>query len=188
MKFQLICAAVAATSLVGCANRPSNQLTLTVTSQPAGAYITPIGEPTGSLATLSRVWQSAEMGRYKKDAQGCYLVPGYSAKWISGASSVTPSNIAICGASGDFTYVISRDTSSPGLDRDLEFALRVERQMQQQSAATSARENAAVEAAAAGFAGAMGAWNASVQQRQSRTPLRCTSKRTISGSVETVCE
>lgn len=176
-----------AVALAGCASSPSNMVTLIVSSQPAGAYITPIGEANGRLATLTRAWQPAEMARYKKDANGCHLVPGYAAKWGSGAASVSPNYIAICGSAGEYTYILNRAPSHPGLDRDLEFALKVEGQMRRQAHATEARQNAAVEAAAAGFAGAMGAWNASAQQQRPAAPVRCVSKKVFE-RVETVCE
>lgn len=183
---------VVAAVLTGCAGQPINTVSLTVSSQPAGAYITPIGEPNGSLATLTRTWKLSEMSRYKKDSQGCHLVPGYAAKWGSGAFTASSDYVTICGGAGYYTIVLNRDTSHPGLDRDLEFALKVERhqqhQQQQQAAAVAredARTDAIIEGLAAGFAGAMDARAA--RQPVQIAPIRCTSKRSISGTVTTDC-
>lgn len=175
--------------LTGCAGQPINTVSLTVSSQPAGAYITPIGEPNGSLATLTRTWQLSEMSRYKKDASGCHLVPGYAAKWGSGASTVSPNYLTICGGAGGYTYVLSRDASHPGLHLDLDFALKVEGQQRQQQAAQDARDQARADAIIDGLAGAMNAYSAGRQQAQPVriAPITCTSRRSISGTVTTDC-
>lgn len=164
---RFISASVLITVLSGCASQSS----LTVISQPSGAYITETetGKAYGT-APIVVYYDSKAMSQYK-DASGCFLVKGFDARWVSGATAVSPSSIRLCGSSsGAYTYQFSRDTSVPGLDRDLEFAMRLDsvRAQQQQS---QAMQNAA----------AIQAWSA-MQAAQPKpvtpspvTPINCTS-------------
>lgn len=154
-------------ALAGCASQSS----LTVISQPSGAYITETetGKAQGT-APIVVYYDSKAMSQYK-DASGCFLVKGFDARWVSGATASSPSSIRLCGSSsGAYTYQFSRDSSAPGLDKDLDFALRQDavRAQQQQSQAT---QNAA----------AIQAWSA-MQAAQPKpvvptpvTPINCTS-------------
>lgn len=192
MRLAFLAAAAIAAFLAGCATQtPANIVTLTTTSSPAGAYITETGQSNGALSSYTSEWTVAHLEKFK-DNKGCYLVKGLSAKWGSGATARSPDVIKLCGGAGNYTWVLNRDPAHPGLHLDLDFALRYTGQQQQLQAAQAAQEareeartNAIVEGLAAGFAGAMDARNA--RQPVQVAPIRCTSKRTISGSVTTEC-
>lgn len=176
VKTVLIAACVVA--LAGCASRvPANTVELTVVSQPPGAYITEKGTGTGGVSPIVLRYPVAGL---PKDKNGCSVVKGFDAKWVSGAVASTNSTLLFCAAGNKFHYVLNRNPDAPGLDRDLQHAQALTQRQ-------DARENTAIEAAAAGFAGAMGAWNASAQQRQPAAPVRCVSKKVFE-RVETVCE
>jgi hypothetical protein len=86
MSFILI---TAITFLSGC------QTTLSVYSQPEGAYMTEVS--TGrvfGMAPIHVVYNKDGLEK-NKDASGCYLVKGFDARWISGATtSIKP--IQLC--------------------------------------------------------------------------------------------
>ena len=153
--------------LSGCASQSS----LTVISQPSGAYITETETgKTHGTAPIVVYYDSKAMSQYK-DASGCFLVKGFDARWVSGATATSPPSIRLCGSSsGAYTYQFSRDSYAPGLDKDLDFAMRQDsvRAQQQQSQAI---QNAA----------AIQAWSA-MQAAQPKpvapapiTPINCTS-------------
>lgn len=164
--------------LSGCAS----QSTLTVSSQPAGAFITEsgTGKAIGTAPTVV-YYDSKAMSQYK-DSSGCFLVKGFNAQWVSGATSASPTSIRLCGSSsGAYTYHFSRDPFAPGLEKDLEFAMRQDavRAQQQQSQAI---QNAA----------AIQAWTA-MQAAQPKpvipvpvTPINCTSY-SLGSVVQTNC-
>ena len=164
--------------LVGCAS----QSTLTVTSQPVGAYITETetGKAIGTAPTVV-YYDSKSMAQYK-DSSGCFLVKGFNAQWVSGATAASPPSIRLCGStSGAYTYQFSRDSYAPGLEKELEFAMRQDsvRAQQQQSQAI---QNAA----------AIQAWSA-MQAAQPKpvtpvpvTPINCTSY-SLGSVVQTNC-
>jgi hypothetical protein len=61
-----------------------------------------------------------------KDAQGCYVVKGVEAHWVSGAQAVTDP-VRLCGsATGSYTITLNRDASYPDLEKDLQFALQLQ--------------------------------------------------------------
>lgn len=177
MRTALLYVSAATVFLAGCANRPPpNTVVLTVMSQPAGAYISEKGTNTAGLAPLELQYPMAGL---TKNKDGCYVVRGFDARWGSGAASSSAGTVLFCGGGQKFHYLLKRNPADPGLDKDLEFALKLEQRQED-------RDNALIEGMAAGFAGAMDARN---QQRQpvQIAPIKCTSKRTISGSVVTDC-
>lgn len=184
----LVCAAV----LLWCATASAqlaDTVFVTVQSQPDGAYITDMLKHAGGMSPQVYSYPASQ---FKKDDKGCIYTHGFDARWGSGAAASSTKYIRLCpSASKDqFYVVINRDPSDSGLDKDLRFAMELADR--KQSAAVQAqvdkdrRENAMIEGLAEGFAGAMSARAA--RQPMQVAPLRCTSKRTISGSVETVCE
>ncbi len=189
MRLATLAAAATAVMLTGCATpRPANLVTLTFTSKPAGAYITPTGEANGELGTYVTRWTTAELQNFK-DSKGCFKVKGMSARWGSGATARSPDVLLLCEGAGDYNWVLNRDPAHPNLHLDLDFALRYTGQQQQQQAANEAREQARADAIVEGLAGAMNAYSAGRQQAQpvQIAPMRCTSKRSISGTVTTDC-
>jgi len=71
---------IGALAMAGCATRA----TLTVFSQPEGAYLTEKG--TGKVygvAPVAVVYDANALASYKR-ADGCYLVKGFEARWVSG--------------------------------------------------------------------------------------------------------
>ena len=153
----------------GCATQAS----LTVTSQPEGAFITEKG--TGNsygIAPVIVVYDSAVLVHHKAP-DGCYLVKGFDARWVSGAAA-SLELVRLCGSNvGSYKISFSRDPTLPGLDRDLQFALQVQ--------ALHAQQQQAKAAQAAAAAALFSAW-ATTQ----RPNVNCTSTQ-IGNTVQTNC-
>lgn len=100
--------------------------TMVVYSQPDGAYITEVSSGTSfGMAPATVVYKSKTL-KQNVDENGCYLVRGVQATWVSGVSA-TMNPIRLCGRSnGTYNITISRDPSLPGLDKDLQFALQIQ--------------------------------------------------------------
>lgn len=128
--------------LGGCA---TNTPTLTVYSQPQGAYITEVG--TGrvvGMAPAASVYNRSALKAFK-DEDGCYKIRGYEARWVSGARAVIDP-MRLCGKEDSYSITLNRDSSYPDLEKDLQFALQVQSILAQQQQARAARQaaNAAV--------------------------------------------
>ena len=119
--FKKITVTVASIVLGGCA---SNFVTLQVHTQPAGAYITQTSGAALGASPVAAQYLRAELKKHR-DSSGCSLVQGFNAQWVSGATASSEPTIRLCGSHDTFTTTIARSASAPGLDKDLEFALRL---------------------------------------------------------------
>jgi len=149
----------------------SSQATLAVYSQPTGAYLTEVGSGTPfGIAPQLVVYPKAGV-QSNPDGPGCYRVRGIEARWVSGArTALNP--IRICGsATGTYNITLARDSFSPDLDKDLQFALQVEAARAQQQQAQAASDAALISAYSA------------IQQT---APVRCTARQ-VGETVQTVC-
>jgi hypothetical protein len=155
--------------LTGCATQAS----LTVYSQPEGAYITEIG--TGrvyGVAPLTVAYDAAPLFATKQP-DGCFRVLGFEVRWVSGAKA-TLETVAICGsATGTYNITFSRPADFPDIEKDLQFALQVQTVRAQQQQAQAAQD-AAAAAILRTFA------------PPSATPVRCTSRQ-VGSTVQTTC-
>jgi hypothetical protein len=109
--------------LFGCA---STTATLTIDSQPQGAYIAGNSVASGSRINLPfGVLIKADEFEKNKDANGCYFFSAKtSAVWMSGATTTTD-GFKLCGSSrGSYKYIFYRDMSLPGLEMDLDFEMK----------------------------------------------------------------
>ena len=160
---------VGAIALGGCATQAS----LTVQSQPEGAYMTEKGSGKAfGVAPVTVVYDSKALERSKR-ADGCYLVKGFEARWVSGATA-NLELITLCGnSSGTYNITFSRDASSPDLEKDLQFALHLQSIRAQQQQAQAAQDAAAAAV-----------YNAFVPP--ARKPTNCTSTQ-IGTMVQTHC-
>ncbi len=105
-------------TLSGCATH------LTLITTPPGGYIVEKG--TGAvigLAPASVSYDTAVLNNYR-DENGCRVVNGVDVTWPSGAHYET-ANITLCGSDTNYNLVINRPNVE-GLDKDLEFALKLE--------------------------------------------------------------
>ena len=107
--------------LTGCATHS----TLTVLSQPSGAYITEAGTGTAYGVTPVVISYDAKALSAHKNASGCYLVKGMNATWVSGVTTSSEPTLRLCGSStGTYEILLSRNMNAEGLDKDLDFAMR----------------------------------------------------------------
>ena len=115
---------LSALALASCGT--ATHATLAVYSQPPGAYLTEVG--TGrvlGLAPAASYYEGQVLQQYK-DGQGCYIVKGVEARWVSGARAMTDP-VRLCGsATGSYNITLNRDASSPDLEKDLQFALQLQ--------------------------------------------------------------
>ncbi|TAL64922.1 MAG: hypothetical protein EPN79_13295 [Burkholderiaceae bacterium] len=127
--------------LSGCATQAS----LTVLSQPEGAYITE--KETGrsyGVTPVTIVYDSTALSKFK-GTDGCYRVKGFEARWVSGATA-NLNLIRLCGSStDDYKITFSRPPTYPDLERDLQFALQLQFIRAQQQEARAAQDAAAAE-------------------------------------------
>jgi len=160
---------VASILFTGCAT----QATLSIYSQPEGAYITEVetGKSFG-MAPVAVVYDPASLNLHK-NAEGCFMVKGFEARWVSGAAS-TINPIKLCGSNiGDYNIILNRDSSHPNLEKDLQFAIQLQALRAQQQQAQAAKGSAA--------AALWSAWSASQQNN-----INCTTTP-IGSSVYTNC-
>lgn len=167
-------------SISGCANQVApGTVELTVSSQPPGAYIT---EKNSSNAGVAPVTAWYKIDTLAKDKNGCYLVSGFNARWGSGASTSSGNTLRMCPPQKEFTVVLKRNPADPGLDKDLAFANKLQRQQQEDGAAVG---NALLEGIAAG---ATSTNNRSTGSQELRlAPTRCITKQ-VWGRIETECQ
>ena len=118
----------------GCAT----QARLTVLSQPEGAFITERGTGKSFGTTPVQLFYEKDSLLLNKDSDGCYLVKGLDARWVSGTSA-SVELIRLCGNNiGSYQISFNRDPTQPNLEKDLQFAFQMQsmRIQQQQANAT----------------------------------------------------
>lgn len=141
MKYRSILILVIIFICAGC----STQASLTVHSQPVGAYITEV--ETGMSAGMApvAVFYNAEALKQSANAEGCYMIRGFKASWVSGTST-TIAPIKLCGSpTASYNISLNRNPSAPGLDKDLQFSLQLQSIKAQQQQAQAASDAAAAQ-------------------------------------------
>lgn len=159
-------------TLAGCATHA----TLSVYSQPLGGYVTELGTGTVlGIAPVNSFYEETVLKDFK-DSQGCYLVKGFEARWVSGARAATVDLVRLCGSpTGSYNITLSRDPSLPDLEKDLQFAMQVQALLVQRQQAAAAQD-----ASAAALIQAFTAAN------QADDPVHCTT-HSFGNNVETTC-
>ncbi len=106
--------------LVAC----TNQIPLIFVSIPEGATISEIS--TGNALGIAPTRKSLEIDSQSSlDSEGCYILGGVAARWVSGAT-VQTEELKLCdGESGPYAVRLVRPTEHPDLERDLEEAAAV---------------------------------------------------------------
>lgn len=153
-----------ALTLAGCAGmHGADQLGLEVMSDPPGAQIY-FDEGAGDMKLYGFAPQTVLYRPTPAQRQaGSMATTAISARWASGATQTVSSvNLPVDGT--DRTYTIKRPANVPGIDKDFQFAVKLEQLRQQQEANDDA---AAARTAAILFS----------------TPTRCTT--TMFGQVAT---
>ncbi|MEK6640166.1 MAG: hypothetical protein AABZ17_05795 [Nitrospirota bacterium] len=165
-------ALVLVSAIVGCS---TPGVTVTVTSQPDGAYITS-GGPVSGIVPVAAFWEMQSLKKSSRDADGCFQLKGFTATWVSGAVTDVPV-VRVCGeADGEYNFVMSRDMSHPNLEKDLQFSLQVQ--------AVRAQNAQAAASQAAAFA-AM--WSAAKVGQPTQRPVHCSSYNSGS-TIQTNCQ
>lgn len=169
-------------SLGGCA---TNTPTLWVYSQPQGAYITELGTGrVAGMAPAASVYNLAALEPYK-DKDGCYRIKGFEARWVSGARSTSADPMRLCGKEDSYNITISRDSSYPDLEKDLQFALQIQSIIAQQQQARAARQ----AANAALFSAYSAAQRANTPPPPTiSSPVHCTTNSYGGTTVYTTCQ
>lgn len=136
---RLIVLLIFAVLFSGCATQSS----LSIYSQPEGAYITEVetGKSFG-MAPVAVTYDSALLTKHR-NAEGCILVKGFEARWVSGAVSII-NPIKLCGSNvGSYNISLNRDSLHPGLEKDLQFVIQLQSLRAQQQQAQAAKDSAA---------------------------------------------
>jgi hypothetical protein len=132
----------------GCASDP---VRLYVNTQPQGAALS-THSGSAMLGVSPSVFSYPQaLLKQHRDAQGCYLLTGFTARWPSGAKSSTEPVVRICGNSDAYNITISRDLNAPGIEADLDAANR--------AASVAAPQRQAEAAEAAALIGVLGVTN-----------------------------
>ena len=112
--------------LSGCAG------SLTINSVPQGALISSNKQALGQAPLVMTLTKDSARG-FPQAANGCYMAPGFTAQWASGAEAASPDSTALCqGLSADYSVTIPRPANAPGLDKDLQVANEREKVLAQQ--------------------------------------------------------
>jgi len=125
-----------ALGLIGCA-----QGGITILSQPEGAYITIGGQGIGTAPIYRTILNN---GTWVKDASGCYIVPEVRAQWASGAVDLQRSRLCN-GLRAQYTVMLNRPASAPGLNQDLAIANQQAASRAQQQQAEAQRDMATIQ-------------------------------------------
>jgi len=117
------------TLMTGCAG------SLTVNSVPQGALISSNNQALGQAPLVITLTKDSARS-FPQAASGCYMAPGFSAQWASGAEASSPESTALCqGLDADYIVTIPRPANAPGLDKDLQVANQRENVLAQQAQA-----------------------------------------------------
>lgn len=111
-------AALLVAGLTGCTTY------IDVSSDPEGALIT---DPTGAVVYgYAPVSVPFDQDVLKANAipGRCPEVPGFMAKWPSGATALTASPLPVCDLTHGLHIMLTRPKDAPGLDQDLTWALK----------------------------------------------------------------
>jgi len=122
--------------VVGCA-----QGSITILSQPEGAYITIGGQGVGTAPVQRTILNN---GAWVKDASGCYLIPEVKAQWASGATDVQRNRLCN-GLRAQYTVLLNRPANAPGLNQDLAIANQQAASRAQQRQANAQSDMAAIQ-------------------------------------------
>jgi hypothetical protein len=115
--------------LTGCAG------SLTINSVPQGALISSNKQALGESPVVITLTKQSAQG-FPLAANGCYMAPGFTAEWASGAVANSPESTPLCqGLDTDYTVNIARPSGAPGLDKDLKVANERENVLAQQQQA-----------------------------------------------------
>lgn len=116
-------------ALTGCVG------SLTINSVPQGALISSNKQALGQAPLVIDLTKDSARG-FPLAANGCYMAPGFTAEWASGAVASSPDSTALCnGLDKDYTVNIARPSGAPGLDKDLKVANERENVLAQQAQA-----------------------------------------------------
>lgn len=117
-------------------------VTVTVTSQPDGAYITDMGKKVGGMSPQIYSYPASLFRKYDN---GCIYTHGFDARWGSGAAASSSKKIRLCpSVSRDrFNLVVSRNPGDPDLDKDLRFAMELADRKQAAAAQAQAEKDRA---------------------------------------------
>ncbi|MES2683458.1 MAG: hypothetical protein V4650_08065 [Pseudomonadota bacterium] len=134
--------AIVLSALLACGCATSTELQ--ISSEPPGAYISELGSGRSiGVAPVSSFYESEPLRAFK-DSNGCFLVKGVVAQWVSGARTSTTDPIRLCGKLyGVYNITASRDSSEPNLEKDLQFAMQLQLVQAQQQQAQAAKDAAA---------------------------------------------
>ena len=104
----------------------ASNLELTVITTPSGALVTQVASGEGFGVAPTRVFYESKLLESNRDAAGCHVLQGFQATWGSRAKTVMDP-VRICGEPrGQYTITLGRDPNVPGLQQDLEFAMRLQ--------------------------------------------------------------
>ena len=132
MRLRLFAALLAFPLLTACTTY------VTVTSDPEGAVITDAdGSVTYGYAPVE-VSYERKMLEADRIPGRCATVPGFRAKWPSGAETGTPDRVDVCDLQYGATVKLTRPADAPDLEKDLRWAL--ERAQERVKAAEAERD------------------------------------------------
>lgn len=118
------------------------QASLTLMSQPEGAFITEKGTGKSYGIAPVTVYYDSSMLLQHTDTDGCFLVNGFEARWVSGTTA-SLELIRLCGSNyGKFEIQFNRDTTQPYFEKDMHFAIQIQALRAQQKQADAAKKAA----------------------------------------------
>lgn len=156
----------------------STMVGVTYYSHPEGAFISyKDGSQQHGIAPIRLEYHWDE--RYIQN--GCLRTKGVTARWVSGASVSSPDVITVCGGPGsEYTYQLPRPNIEAGFEKDMQFALDVQRTRAAQEQARQAKTQTDLQI--------IQMFNTMSPQKQNiKLNANCTTRTAIDGSVNTYC-
>lgn len=185
MKLIALQAAVIALALSGCATPQRTSTSLTVLSEPSGAKISTEGGGEAFAPFVASYDNSRFSNKEFLDSAGCLRVKPFIATWPSGHKQ-SSGVVTLCdGPNLVYTVTIKREDSAPGREIDYKFGAEFDLTMLRINAAKERDDQRSADA----LWGAVGSAMSNYRKPASNVPpsYDCTSKRSLTGSIDTTC-
>jgi hypothetical protein len=172
-----------ASAISGCATPPSTTTSLTVLSEPSGAKISSEGLTESFAPYVVNYKKSDFANKSFLDSTGCLRAKQFVATWPSGHKQSTGVVTMCDGPGSTYTIVIKRDANAPGREIDYKFSAEYDLHVMRIKAAKDLEEQRKIDA----MWNAIGASMSNMYKPTSPPTYDCTTRRGLSGSVDTTC-
>jgi hypothetical protein len=137
LKTSIILVGILPGFLAGCAVPTPLAPTVTIYTSPSAATVGQIDGSGGNAKS------PATFTYQRPSVDKCFIIKGFTARWISGAKANTAPTLQLCGASATYNVTIDRPADVAGAEYDIQQAVEQGRAAQEAAAQASASVNQA---------------------------------------------